>query len=301
MYVSQPNAIQLESIAVVTNTDDPEQKGRFKVKCPDIAGDQELPFWITSYFQYGSFSVPRVNDKVVIYRDYQSLGDESKGASSMRSPNYRWKGEIIVTPEEDKSKYVVNENFKTNYGSRNGYYTRSGHVLFFDDTEGSEDVELKNGKTGAYISFSADGAVIMEDENGNVLRIKDNKIEAVHSQGPKISVEGNSVSIDSGASGTTTVEGGVKSELSSTTEARVSGPTVTLAATVSLNITSNATIVLDAPSVKLGETATLGLLTSSALAPYLAHTHSIPGGGVTGIPVTGLWTAANFTSKTKGE
>ena len=49
--------------AIVTNINDPEKRGRIKVKCPYVTGDNETG-WCEACVPFGEFSLPALNEGV---------------------------------------------------------------------------------------------------------------------------------------------------------------------------------------------------------------------------------------------
>lgn len=189
----QTSSDVIETVAIVTDNDDPEKLGRFKVK----VNGTEYPFWIIPQLQWGSFVVPEVGQKVVIYSDYSGIGDTFEGEASIFAPNYRWKGETIFTSESYSKKHIPNAEFKKNYTKRTGFFSKAGHVLVFDDNKGSEDVYIINGKTGSRIDMLADGSIKVEDKDGDSVELGAGKITVKANS--EVTVDATSVKLGTGA------------------------------------------------------------------------------------------------------
>jgi hypothetical protein len=134
--------------AVVVANDDPEKRGRIRVACAGLVGDEDaaLPFWVEPLFDWGLFVVPDVKESVEIEVDVASDTDESYQQTSLEALNPRWR-----TKRHYTDAFPVHEDFTSkNYGKRRGFVTPRGHTMVFDDAEGSEAITLtwrsKDGK-----------------------------------------------------------------------------------------------------------------------------------------------------------
>lgn len=134
----------------VTDNRDPEKRGRVTVECPTIAEGDVLE-WIDPTFHFvdsgaqaGSFWVPNVDALV-------EVEIEAEPDSEATSLEPKWV--CSVYPEG-----TVPDEFKENYPERRGWKTKSGHLLYFDDTEG-EKVFLYKHPTGTEIYVNNTGRI----------------------------------------------------------------------------------------------------------------------------------------------
>ncbi len=138
--------------AVVSSIDDPEERGRFKVKCVGLMGDAgaELPIFVELVPDWGWFTVPEVGEIVEIEVIVASDRDESHGQASIEALNPVWRGKRFVTDVELDKPFPPNplvpddgsiatpphaDLVSENYGLRRGWATPHGHLLMFDDEE----------------------------------------------------------------------------------------------------------------------------------------------------------------------
>jgi len=171
-------------IAKVVDNQDPEQRGRIKVICPDFLGSDETPIssWIEPVHHWGWFTIPDVDEMVEIEIVMASTTDEHRGQSRIWDPDIRWRGrrfwgEIDEGDEATRpAPRPIPEDFKTNYGKRRGLITPAGHVLLFDDTEGDESVRLSWAQpTGedsvdyAFVAFDKDGSIVLANKKGSTI------------------------------------------------------------------------------------------------------------------------------------
>jgi hypothetical protein len=121
--------------AVVVDTDDPEQKGRVKVKCGAVAGDDEvIPFWIDPLPQFagvgsGMMATPDVGDVVELEYTTGSSLDASYGQSFLFNPRFRYRAKAW------SEKQDVPDDFQgERYGKVAGLATKSkAAVLLYKD------------------------------------------------------------------------------------------------------------------------------------------------------------------------
>lgn len=259
--------------ATVSSNDDPEKRGRIRVTCPGIMGDdeEELANWIEPVPMWGWFIVPDVDEIVEIEVVTSSTTDEQFGQASIANPDYKWRSSKRFwgneEAEEGSGKTSIPEDFTaSNYGKRRGFSTPGGHVLLFDDTEGDRKITLtwkKEGsesrtsisidKHGSFVmnthashlihANAKDGSLSVIDGNGNHMLLKDEKVSLMNSAACCIEMDGQNVQVL--AQGACTVSG--------------------------KNIT------LDAGQIDLGKVPTdFALMATLFLAAFDTHTHPIP-------------------------
>lgn len=162
--------------AVVTSTDDPEQRGRIRVACAAISGDEdsELPDFVEMAPQWGWFQLPDVGEVVEIEVITGNEHDESFGQSSIDTLNATWRCVRFYGNEQGATPTPIHDDFKTNYGKRRGFATPNGQVLWFDDTQGQEKIQLtwKQGDSKfQYLTFDETGSAILANSTGSLIHL----------------------------------------------------------------------------------------------------------------------------------
>jgi len=210
--------------ARVTNNQDPNQRGRIKVVCVGLLGDEdsELPTWVEPVHVWGWFFVPDVGEQVEIEVTVSSEGDESFQQMSIDNLQPKWRGATYKTDDEvegDNEARPVPDDFKQNYGKRRGFSTPGGHVLMFDDTDGNRKVTLtwtdgaddpkfsymgldENGSitignaNGSMLFLNAkDGQMTLIDEHGNLVSSDSAGIKVINENGDLIDLNGGTIQI----------------------------------------------------------------------------------------------------------
>lgn len=156
--------------AIVSNNNDPATRGRIKVICEAILGDQEIDEWAEPAINGpGWFFVPEVDDEIEI--------EVNRRIDTETSLNIRYRSQVY----NDDSP--VNDIFKKGYDDkgpkRMGLVTAAGHLLIFDNGD-NPTVNVVHG-AGTFMRLNADKSVnigqnwegkelvFMEiDKNGNV-------------------------------------------------------------------------------------------------------------------------------------
>jgi uncharacterized protein involved in type VI secretion and phage assembly len=91
--------------------------------------------------------------------------------------------------------------------------TAAGHLLVFDDTEGSESIVLTDGKNAHKLEFTADGITLTDGVHGHRIAMSSATIEVKHEGGATVTLESSAVKATDGAAkvelsgGTVTVDG----------------------------------------------------------------------------------------------
>lgn len=129
-------------IGTVTKNNDPEKRGRVKVKCPGLVRtSRELPFWLDPKFPYtdvnaGWFFVPKIGAQVEVEAITGAPGDQTRGEASLVAHRACYKAALYSEAQQ------VPAEFKDNYPNRRGFKTPAGHILLLDDTSGQERFAL---------------------------------------------------------------------------------------------------------------------------------------------------------------
>lgn len=272
-------AIREVFIGRVSSTADPEERGRIRVICSALLGDEDtaLPQWIPPICDWGWFYVPDVGELVDIEVIVADSDDGAPGAVSISQGDYRWRNRHWGNSEGPKPTPIPADFKGDHYGKRRGFATPAGHVLMFDDTPGSRKISLTckvadkdeaNPETlDEYCYFTLDaGDVIIANKKGSIFHL-----DAKNGKTALIDQHGNSIS--TGAGGIAVVDKGgnfFSCDGSSTVNVVAQG-------TVNLRC-KNA--VIDAGKIELGANATDALLKSSIVDVIFAahqHTSTAPG------------------------
>jgi len=160
--------------ATVADTDDPEKRGRIRVKCAQLLGDEDapLPMWVSPLMDWGWFIVPDVGEIVDVEVVTGSSEDEQPGQMSIDNLDVRWKGRRYYGNEEGDQPTPIPEDFTaSNYGKRRGFATPGGHVMLFDDTEGQQKVSLTWHQAGKYsfMSVDKDGSITLSTHSKHLI------------------------------------------------------------------------------------------------------------------------------------
>lgn len=184
--------------AVVTKNDDPERRGRLKVTCSALLGDEtrEFPAWVEPDLPWGWFLIPDVGQQVTLTISLGSSADTFSGQSQIAGARPRWSGSYFTAspvpvaqgqglppapssapldaPIKDPSP-VGSEFTAANYGKRRGFKTPRGHVFLFDDTQGQEKIILSwtggspvEPKT-ALLMLDSEGSFVVQDSGGSTI------------------------------------------------------------------------------------------------------------------------------------
>ena len=264
--------IRERHIGIVIDNDDPQKRARIKVSSASLMGvtdngePAEYPVWIEPSFPLtlvsdentgvadaGFFFVPNIGVAVEFEVTVSSPTDKSYGQSWIGNPDPRWITSLLM-PGDD-----VASEFQENYPHRMGWKSRKGMILVFDDSDGNEEISLRGppsdgGKQG-HLTFSSDGAIVLESTNGHKLELKANgDIELKDKHGNKIKTTSSSVTI-----------------------------------------TGSSKVVVDASAVELGANALESVIKGNTFqALFNSHTHTFTGNmGIPGttlppvIPLTG--------------
>ncbi len=196
--------------ATVTANNDDEQRGRIKVACAQLLGDEdtELPMWIEPVFDWGWFYVPDVGETIDVIIITGSDDDESYGQMSIDNLDIHWDGNRYFTdqaPEnENTAPTPVHPDFIESYGKRRGFTTPNGHVFMFDDTADAQTIQLTWSKekpepgvaatpeASSRLEFEADGSLKITLLNKNTIHFKaeDNQLTIGIDEGAAVDISG---------------------------------------------------------------------------------------------------------------
>jgi uncharacterized protein involved in type VI secretion and phage assembly len=192
------------AIGIVTNNQDPDKRGRVKVKFPWLS-DTEESFWARvatpmAGKDRGLYLLPEVDDEVLVAFEHGSVEyPYVLGAL--------WNGKDAPPENNDDGK----NNHRT-------LKSRSGHLIRLDDTDGKEKIEVidKSGKNSIVISTS-----------DNTITISADKDITIQSTNGKLKLSAKGIEISSQAE--------VKIEASQNMDVKASGQTNIKGATVNIN------------------------------------------------------------------
>lgn len=275
--------------ATVTKNDDPEKRGRIKVKSLELLGTEgvELPIWIEPSPLWGWFVVPDIGEEVAIEAELATQQAEVAGQGWLDNPRLRWTGRRYQS-QQGEAPRPPNERFtEANYGKRRGFATPAGHVLLFDDTEGKEQVTLSwaQGSKIASLAFSADGSVIVENANGSLLHLDaTNKLASlIDEHGNSVSLGEDAISITDTHSNSIELRDGVVTVLGDNDVLCTAGSNVVVEAGASIELKQDPSN--PANQVKLGDGAdSPAMRYTEWLVWAAAHTHQDSVGGQTLAP-----------------
>ena len=274
--ISQVKALGFEGVfdryygvyrGLVIDIDDPEDRGRVRVKIPSIGhvedSDVPLNIWALpcgqglsvgdSGEQHGFTYVPMLGDQLWIMFE--------KGLTS--NPIYI--GGWLHAGAINKDMFGDVEV--------KGMRTASGHVLRFEE---GGSVRLGRGESGletnALIQFNDDGTVLLSNDHNSTVRLTDNEIECVARDGSVVVLGNDKISLVNATGTSLSIDGG------------------------KLEAVANDSISLTAKSIVLKGNVDLGLGpiyeeavtgTSFASAVWVPHTHPVVSiGAPSGPPIT---------------
>ena len=186
---------------IVTNNQDPEKRGRLRLRVPAVLGDQEsdwalpcLPFGGGTGF--GLFIVPEVDSQMWV--EFEE-GDIDRPI---------WTGTFWQQPSDVPSDASRDEP------TTRLFRTPSGHILQFDDEQDEErmrlyhpaDAEIIIDKHGGISLTDAGGAsarldaeaneIIIEDANGNTLTMNGSGTVVEDANGNKIEMASSGITVE---------------------------------------------------------------------------------------------------------
>jgi hypothetical protein len=201
--------------ATVTVNEDDENRGRIRVVCTGLLGDEEmeLPMWVEPVLEWGFFLIPNVGEIVEIEAAISSDEDEINGQFSIDNLDIRWRGKRSYTVDEPENENVeptpIHPDFLSNYGKRRGFSTPHGHIIMFDDDPNNPTLQLTFQKTAMEVGTPPEASDYsrLEFEKDGSLKITLLETTTLHLQteGKKLKIEidgGDSLEIagkDSGA------------------------------------------------------------------------------------------------------
>jgi uncharacterized protein involved in type VI secretion and phage assembly len=166
--------------AIVVDNDDPDELGRIQVKFPTLH-DEPISFWLRQVSpnagkERGLYALPEIDDEVLVLfmMGSQDIGviigqfwngkdiPPKEALSKMPASKSLWKGKWSSDPFEDGSTDDADND-------RRFWKSRSGHLFAFDDTSGSETVQIwdKSHKL-ALVFDTANSRIILSNSGGDI-------------------------------------------------------------------------------------------------------------------------------------
>lgn len=153
--------LQETHMGVVTDNNDPEQRGRLKLKCQSlVAVDVELPDWIEPAAQLfastggaAALFLPAIGSTVELTCDVHDTElDEMPGERFLQNPAMKWRP---ATMTDKAGPMPLPDVLRINYPNRRGWATPSGHYVVCDDK-------------GSVIIHHSGGSEITIDSSGGI-------------------------------------------------------------------------------------------------------------------------------------
>ena len=204
--------------ALVTNTDDPEQLGRVRVKLMWNSGGSasEPEIWLRvltphSGNERGFFCLPEIDDEVMVAFEH---GDPDRPV-------------VLGSLYNGKDK-PPNKNFNGAENDLKLFRTKSGNEISFKDIDGSEVICITQ-SCGNTITLSADGPKITVETDGDIT-MKGKNITLETTSGDITLKSGGAIKAESSmdteikAGGNFSSEGGIKHESKGGAEVSMKGP-----------------------------------------------------------------------------
>lgn len=247
----------------VVDNQDPETRGRVKVRVPSLLGDQDSG-WALPCSPFGGladqglFMIPEVDSQIWVEFEEGNLDKPI------------WVGVFWQQTSDTPSEAAIAEP------TTRLIKTPGGHVLQFDDKSGEEQFRLAH-PAGSELIVNPQGTVIYTDAGGSSITLD---------------AESNSIVIEDSNGNTVTLNS------SGTLVEDVSGNTIEM---VAAGITVKATkIVLKGEQVELGGEGGEPLIKAQTfLSMYNSHTHVCTAPGSPSAPPLPPLTPAAMTIKTK--
>lgn len=158
----------------------------------------------------------------------------------------------------------LDRNFKTNYGKRLGWKTKSGHIFIFDDTKDAEDILFEH-TFGGKLNFAKNGNI---DILARKVTKRDKKLpskDTVDEQFHKISLdfENKTIFIEDNENNIITIHPDgikVKDKSDNTIDMKPSGIDITIKGEENVQIDSSANINIgSAANISIGSEATINV------------------------------------------
>ncbi len=173
--------VQNAVVGLVTDNVDPERLGRIRVKFPTLF-EEPLSFWIRQASpnggkERGLYALPEIDDEVLVIfmQGSQDVGviigqfwngkdippqecEDAMPGSGKTDTGAEWSTDVFT----DGSTSIEDND-------RRFWKSRSGHLFVFDDTSGSETVQIWDGShTLAFVFDTAQEAIYLTNTSGDI-------------------------------------------------------------------------------------------------------------------------------------
>lgn len=173
--------VSVPVIGIVDDNVDPEELGRIRVRFPTLP-EEAVSFWIRvappmAGEERGFYALPEIGDEVLVVflQGSQNVGvvighfwngadlppQEAKDAmpgSAKTDTGATWSTDTFA----DGSTSIANND-------RRFWKSRSGHLLVFDDTQGSETIQIWDGShTLALVFDTANSRIVLSNTSGDL-------------------------------------------------------------------------------------------------------------------------------------
>jgi len=203
---------------IVKDNADADKLGVLQVLVPTIfPEDEQIP--ARAALPYGMFFVPEVGTHIWV--EFEGGDTASALWTGVQHIAGTWAAEAAKNPPTVRA-----------------FKTASGHLLIFDDTDGSESIVLTDGKNAHELKFNADGITLTDGKNNHVI--------ALSSSGIKITDGVNKHEIDMGSSAVNVKHGNGMAKVS------LEAAAVKASAGASKVELGAANVTVDGPVVMLG-------------------------------------------------
>jgi uncharacterized protein involved in type VI secretion and phage assembly len=177
--------------ALVVENDDPEKRGRLKLKIPSVLGNEVVSAWALPCAPYGGaadqgfFFIPEVDAAVWVefesgMLDYPiwvgTFWAKPGGNSEVPKPNG-----VDGTEESDVQSPPTRKIIKT----------VKGHTIQLEDADDGELVMLFEATNGNLIVMNADGIKITEPKNKTVITLNDSGLKVEAAKDVELKVDGD--------------------------------------------------------------------------------------------------------------
>lgn len=243
--------------AIVEAVDDPERRGRVRVRVPALGQQQAppntwaIPTWPMASNGHGWFASPVVTDTVWVQFEY---GDPDR---PLLVGGFLARGAM---PDE----------FVSEQAARRGIKTPAGHYVRFSDDP--EDLHITiSAVNGAYATMDKDGNVVLSNAVGSMvyLNAKDGQTTLMDASGAMLTIVDGEVAMISSTGSSVTV-----------------GKTVNVLASSDVVIASGGTATIKAGRVELAEGVQHPIVLGDTFQVlWSTHTHIGNLGGPTGPPI----------------